>query len=448
MRPKGSAAELERRRRRAVQLVESGESPAVVARVLGVTTSSLHRWRRLARQPEGLVARPVSGAKRRLSDEQLCKLERLLRQGATAHGYPNEPWTAARVAQLIQRHFGVDYHPDYVRQLLRRRLNWTSHKPQQRASQHNDKEIERWKADEFPRILREAWLRQAHVAFLDESGFLLSPLVRRTLAPRGERVVLRYASKHKRISTIGCVTLSPQAMRVGLYFEMWLDQSVHGEEVVDFLKCLTGQVPGAWTIVWDRGRIHSRSAVVKGDYVLAVKDNQPHLLEDIQNCFTRALDTNFEGLDYSVHESSSNGHGRVETRKVYTILNPDGIRDLALWKDLKAITLVYSQRQVVGQEGTEELRYYIGSKAAQASAYAEYIRGHWGIENGQHWVLDVCFDEDRSRMRTDHSAENMALLRRLALSLLKQHGGKGSVRGKRKKSGWNDQILVEVLSGK
>ena len=107
MRPKGSATELGRRRRRAVELVEAGESPTVVARVLGITTSSLHRWRRLARQPDGLLARPVPGARRRLSDAQLSELEGLLRQGATAQGYPNQLWTSDRVAQLIRRHFGV-----------------------------------------------------------------------------------------------------------------------------------------------------------------------------------------------------------------------------------------------------------------------------------------------------------------------------------------------------
>jgi predicted transposase YbfD/YdcC len=185
-----------------------------------------------------------------------------------------------------------------------------------------------------------------------------------------------------------------------------------------------------------------------GDYVPAVKDNQPHLLEDVDQCFERALDSDFAGLKHSYHEEVYQGHGRVETHQVYTILDPEGIRDVALWKDLKAITLICSERQETGKEDTVEVRYYIGSKAAQAKAYAGYVRGHWGIENGLHWVLDVSFDEDRSRMRTDHSAENMALLRRLALSLLKQHRGKGSVRGKRKRSGWDDQVLVEVLSGK
>jgi transposase len=263
MRTKGTAAELERRRRRAVELVEQGEAPAVVARIMGVTRPSLHRWRRMVRGGAGLAAKPAAGARRRLTDTQMRELEGLLDEGAPAHGFPNELWTSARVAQVIRRHFGVVYHPDYVRRLLRRRLGWTSHKPQRRARQRNDKEVERWKADEFPRILREAWRRHAHVAFLDESGFMLMPLVRRTLARRGRRVFLRCSAKHDRLSAISCVTLSPRAMHVGLYFWFLFNENFHGEEVVEFLKYLTGKAPGEWTVVWDGNNIHSRSRAVK-----------------------------------------------------------------------------------------------------------------------------------------------------------------------------------------
>jgi transposase len=234
----------------------------------------------MARQPQGLTAKPVPGAKRRLTDRQLQELVRLLRQGPTAHGFPNELWTAARVAQLIRRHFGITYHPEHVRKLLRQRLSWTSHKPQVRPRQRNDKEVERWKADEFPRIIREAWRRRAHVAFLDESGFLLTPLVRRTLAPRGERVVMRCSAKHDRVSAISCVTLSPQAMHVGLYYWLYSNRNIHGEEVVEFLKYVTTKVPGAWTVVWDRSNIHGKSQVVKTWLArhpqVVVEDFPPH----------------------------------------------------------------------------------------------------------------------------------------------------------------------------
>src|SRR5947208_10287663 len=150
MRPKGSSTELEWRRRRAVLLLDGGEPPSTIARVLGVSCSSLHRWRRMSRESSGLIATPVPGAKRRLSDAQLCVLERLLCEGAPAHGYPNDLWPAAGVAQMIQRHFKINYHPEHVRKLLKHRLRWSSHKPQVRARERNDKEIERWKADGFP----------------------------------------------------------------------------------------------------------------------------------------------------------------------------------------------------------------------------------------------------------------------------------------------------------
>lgn len=264
MRPQGSAAELERRRRRAIQLVDAGERPGVVARILGITPSSLARWRRLARCADGLDAKPARGPTPRLSEEQLHALEALLQQGAIAHGWANQLWTAKRVAVLIRRHFGVRYHPEHVRKVLKRRLRWTSQKPQKHARECNDKEVERWIADDWPRILRQAFGRRAHIALLDESGFMLSPTVRRTLAPRGRTPILNCSDRHDRISVISALTLSPQALRVGLHFMLLgKDENFHGEEVVLFLRQLKGEVGGPWTIVWDRNQIHSKSRVVR-----------------------------------------------------------------------------------------------------------------------------------------------------------------------------------------
>ena len=264
MRPEGSAEELERRRRRAVQLVDAGERPGVVARILGVTPSSLSRWRRLAHLPDGLVAKPLLGPKPRLSDEHLTALEVLLNQGAVAHGWPNHLWTAQRVAVLIRRHFGVIYHPEHVRKMLKRRLGWTSQKPQKHARECNDKEVERWIADDWPRIIRQAFQRRARIALLDESGFLLAPTVRRTLAPRGQTPIMVCSDRHDRISVISAITLSPRALRVGLHFMLLDDnENFHGEEVVLFLRQLKGEVGGPWTIVWDRNQIHSKSLVVR-----------------------------------------------------------------------------------------------------------------------------------------------------------------------------------------
>lgn len=264
MRPTGTAAELERRRRRAVALVEQGESPTVVARILGVRPASIHRWRRMAHKPQGLDARPVPGRTPRLPPYQLRPLERRLRHGAKKHGWPNDLWTADRVARLIHQRFGIHYHPEHVRKILKQRLGWTSQKPKRKARERNDKEVERWTGDELPRLLREAWKRQAHVVFLDESGFQLTPSVRRTFAPRGQTPVLECWDRRDRISAISCITLSPREGRPGLYFELLpVNRTVHAEDVVVFLKALKRQLRGPFTVVWDRHVIHSKSQVVQ-----------------------------------------------------------------------------------------------------------------------------------------------------------------------------------------
>lgn len=276
-RPLGTAAELERRRLRAVTLVDQGESPSTVARILGVHETSVHRWRRLARKPHGLHARPVPGPTPRLSDYHLGKLQRFLLQGAHKHGWPNRLWTAERVARLIDDRFGISYHPEHVRKILKQRLGWTSQKPQVRAREQNDKEVERWRGDEFPRLLRDAWRRQAKLVFLDESGFMLTPTVRRTLAPRGCTPILPALQRHDRISVISCLTLGVDAEQPQLYFELMpAGLNVQAEDIVAFLRHLRRELPGPLTIVWDRHNIHSRSRLVKA----WLADERDVVLED------------------------------------------------------------------------------------------------------------------------------------------------------------------------
>jgi transposase len=263
-RPIGTAEELQRRRTRAVELLRQGESPTVIARVLGVHVKSVHRWRRMAALPGGLEAIPNPGPEPALSDADLRRLERLLQKGAKHHGWHNELWTASRVAELIKRHFDIDYHPEHVRKILKRRLGWTSQKPKRKALERDDAEIERWKGDEMPRIIREAFARGAHVVFLDESGFFLNPSVKRTFAPRGQTPVLEAWDRRDRISAISRVTLSPVLARPGLYFRLLKpNHNAHAEDVVAFLEELRPQLRGPFTVIWGRHRIHSRSKVVK-----------------------------------------------------------------------------------------------------------------------------------------------------------------------------------------
>lgn len=243
--------------------LERGESPTAIARVLGVHVSSVHRWRRLAAAGAlGAVGHP--GPTPLLDDSQLRRLERLLLQGAKRHGWHNDLWTAARVASLIRRHFGVSYHPEHVRKILRRRLGWTSQKPRRKARERDGKEIERWKADELPRIFREAFARKAHAVFLDEGGFMLTPTVRKTLAPRGKTPILEAWDRRDRISATSCVTLSPVLARAGLYFRLLpLNHNANAFDVVEFLEGPRRKLPGGFTVVWDRHQIHSRARAVK-----------------------------------------------------------------------------------------------------------------------------------------------------------------------------------------
>ena len=144
MRPIGTAEELERRRRRAVDLVKRGESPPKVASSLGCGRPSVSTWLKAEREaPEKLAARPHAGPEPRLTDEQVKELEALLLEGARAHGWPNDLWSARRVAGVIRRRFGVEYHVEHVRKLIRRRLGWSSQRPQKKARQRNDEKIAR-----------------------------------------------------------------------------------------------------------------------------------------------------------------------------------------------------------------------------------------------------------------------------------------------------------------
>src|SRR4051794_32812792 len=202
-------------------------------------------------------ARPHTGPRPGLTGTDLDRLERLLAQGAKAHGWPNGLWTAARVARLIERHFRVDYHPEHVRKVLKRRLGWTSQKPRRKARERNDSEVARWVGDEFPRIVREAFRRRAYLVFLDESGFFLTPTVRRTLAPRGRTPVLAAWDRRDRWSAISCVTVSPVAGRPGLYFDL-LDHNIRGPDVVAFLADVHRRV-GALTGGGGRDQNHHQA---------------------------------------------------------------------------------------------------------------------------------------------------------------------------------------------
>lgn len=184
---------------------------------------------------------------------------------------------------------------------------------------------------------------------------------------------------------------------------------------------------------------------VGGDYVLTVKENQPHLLEDIQHCFQQALDREEPDNPQENYETVEQGHGRHETRSYRIITNPQGIRNLQEWEGLKVIGMCHSIR-VINGVSSSETRYFIGSREANAQIYGNALRNHWGIENSLHWQLDVSFGEDASRIEKRHAAENFSTLRRIALCLLKRHPKKGSIATKRLEAAWDTKFLEQVLN--
>ena len=183
-----------------------------------------------------------------------------------------------------------------------------------------------------------------------------------------------------------------------------------------------------------------------GDYILAVKDNQPHLHQDIDDSFMAAMETDFAGLEWSVARTEETNRGRQEVRECHVITRPAGLRDAGLWKGLTSICMLMCRRLVEGVESIE-FRYFIGSFVGTAEEYLDAIRGHWGIENSLHWVLDVVFREDEGRHNAGNSCENMALLRKLAISLMKQEvTSDASLKTKRLRCGWDDGYLAKVLA--
>lgn len=182
-----------------------------------------------------------------------------------------------------------------------------------------------------------------------------------------------------------------------------------------------------------------------GDYLLTVKENQPHLLEDIQACLEKALNSDFEDIKYDTYTEEERGHGRSEKRSYLILTDPEGIRNDKAWERLKVIGMCLSERTVAGVPG-EDVRYFIGSREASARVYGEALRNHWGIENNLHWQMDITFREDANRVQSRHGAENLALVRRLALGLLKRHPDKASIACKRLAAALDTVFLEEILT--
>ncbi len=177
-----------------------------------------------------------------------------------------------------------------------------------------------------------------------------------------------------------------------------------------------------------------------GDYALALKGNQGSLHADV-SLFLDDPQLAAEGT----HTSVDGGHGRIETRTAMVSSDIAWLQEQHAWPGLAAVGKVLRTRES-GDKITTEAAYYLLSTPLSAERFSEVARQHWGIENSLHWVLDVTMNEDQSRNRKDHGPENLAMLRRLALNLARLEPSKGSMKGKLKRAGWDDQFLAQLLA--
>jgi predicted transposase YbfD/YdcC len=184
----------------------------------------------------------------------------------------------------------------------------------------------------------------------------------------------------------------------------------------------------------------------RGDYVLAVKDNQSKLYAAMKEVFSDQRQGELLKMPHRKHQTREKGHGRQDERYYVLAKIPGHFPFKEAWPGAKAIGMAV--RLTTNRDGTlsGDTRYFISSRYLSGRRFAQAVRGHWGIENSLHWVLDVTFDEDQSRTRNRHMADNLSWLRRFAISLLKHHPSNESIKGKSEMAGWSNEFLMEVLA--
>jgi predicted transposase YbfD/YdcC len=182
-----------------------------------------------------------------------------------------------------------------------------------------------------------------------------------------------------------------------------------------------------------------------GDYVFSLKGNQGNLHKEVELLFEDAKKNDYKDLAHETYTTVDGGHGRVETRTCTVTADGDWFEEKSKWKKLTTFAMVESIREI-GDKTNPETRYFISSLPCDAKRFAEAAREHWGVENGLHWCLDISFREDDSRVRNGHAPENLAIIRRFALSLIKKDSQrKIGVKASRKRAGWSNDYLLNLL---
>jgi predicted transposase YbfD/YdcC len=182
-----------------------------------------------------------------------------------------------------------------------------------------------------------------------------------------------------------------------------------------------------------------------GDYVLALKGNQSSLYEDVQLYMDSLITQELKNTPVETTHTLDKGHGRIEERRYWVTEVVDWLAQKKDWSGLKSVGVVEATRQI-GEKTTTERRYYVCSASADALRFSEAVRTHWSVENQLHWSLDVSFNEDQCRVRKDNAPENFAIIRHIALNMLKkEQTSKVGIKIKRNKAGWNNRYLAQIL---
>jgi predicted transposase YbfD/YdcC len=288
-----------------------------------------------------------------------------------------------------------------------------------------------------------AWVRSLRDEAAAETG-----VERPTLAIDG-KTLRRSHDRKSGLGSLHSVTVWASEYGLSLGQVACAEKSNEITAIPDLLKLV--DVSGGVVTIDAMGcqkEIAGAVVAAKGDYVLALKDNQPTLHQSVVDHLMSRWEADFAGDGVGRRQTEETGHGRRESRTYIQLEAPEGLPGFGSWRGLKSIGVAISETLRDGKT-VDEVRYYISSLPVErdAKAFAHAVRSHWGVENGCHWTLDVTFREDESRIREKHLRENMAWLSRFCLSLLKQHPGRQSVAMKRRSCGWSDDFLMQVVIG-
>lgn len=302
--------------------------------------------------------------------------------------------------------------------------------------------------DTFSRVLALIDPQQMHECFLSWVNHLSDKLDINVISIDGKTSRGSY-DRNKGIKALHTVSAWASEHRLVLAQQAVEDKSNEITAIPELLELL--DISGAIITIDAMGtqkKIAAQIVAQGGDYILSLKGNHKNLHKDVKAFFKQAQADGWQGIDYSYTETTESGHHRQEHRQVWAVSIDQcpALRGAKQWKGFTTIVMIRRERHLWNKT-TIEICYYISSLGADATALAEAIRSHWGIENSLHWVLDVTFGQDASRIRTGHGPENMAVLQHLCLNLLQQEPSKQSLAMKRYSAALDHNFALKVLCG-